>query len=126
MYLAASTKALSKEMLNLVRKIIKSYSIDLNIQEKEGNTALHLAVIAKNSDVFKEILLNSVSKPNLNIKNKLEQTVLWLSLVQSEETSKKTISFFLNFTVYLFKYKLKMTSISPNRFRICCYQRDAK
>ncbi len=93
MYLAASTKALSKEMLNLVRKIIKSYSIDLNIQEKEGNTALHLAVIAKNSDVFKEILLNSVSKPNLNIKNKLEQTVLWLSLIQSEETSKKSIFF---------------------------------
>ena len=94
MYLATSTKALSMEMLNLVRKIIKSYSIDLNIQEKEGNTALHLAVIAKNSDVFKEILLNSVSKPNLNIKNKLEQTVLWLSLVQSEETSKKS-NFFL-------------------------------
>ena len=89
MYLSASTKALSKEMLNLVRKIIKSYSIDLNIQDKDGNTALHLAVIAKNADVFKEILLNSASRPNLNIKNKLEQTVLWLSLVQSEEISKR-------------------------------------
>ena len=89
MYLSASTKALSKEILNLVRKIIKSYSIDLNIQDKDGNTALHLAVIAKNADVFKEILLNAASRPNLNIKNKLEQTVLWLSLVQSEEISKQ-------------------------------------
>ena len=82
-------------MLILVRKIIKSYTVDLNIQEKEGNTALHLAIQSKNIDVFKEILLNSVTKPNLSIKNKLEQTVLWLSLLQSEETSKTNLIFIL-------------------------------
>jgi ankyrin repeat protein len=68
--------------------MLKSYTIDINIQDIEGNTALHLSIIAKNENMFKEILLNSSSKPNLNIKNKKEETVLWLALVQSEEISK--------------------------------------
>ena len=88
MYLAGSEKSLTKEMLVLVKKMLKTYTNDINIQDKDGNTALHIAIQFKNTDIFKEILLNSVSKPNLNIKNKLEQTVLWLSLIQSEETSR--------------------------------------
>lgn len=93
MYLAAATN-LNNEMLNLVKKMLKSYTIDINIQDTEGNTALHLSIIAKNKNMFKEILLNSSSKPNLNIKNKNEETVLWLALVQSEEQSKIIIIFF--------------------------------
>ena len=87
MYLAANAKGLTKEMLDIVKKMLKSYTIDINIQDNEGNTALHIAIQFKNRDIFREILLNSVSKPNLNIKNKQEHTVLWLSLMQSEELS---------------------------------------
>ena len=80
MYLCES----GNEMLSLAKKILKSYSSDVNVQDIEGNTALHLAIKAKNMLVFKEILFNANLKPNLSIKNKSEQTALWLALVQSE------------------------------------------
>lgn len=86
MYLA-SMPNLSDEMLIVVKKILKLYNIDINLQDLEGNTCLHIAINSKNKNVFKEILINSPLRPNLNIKNKLEQTVLWLSLLQSEETN---------------------------------------
>jgi ankyrin repeat protein len=86
MYLSESNK-LNERMLDLVKNILKSYTIDVNIQDADGNTALHCAVKAQNLIVFKEILFNTNSKPNLSIKNKNEQTVLWLALMNSEEKS---------------------------------------
>ncbi len=88
MQLAVSSDQLTEEMLNLSKQILKSDSVDVNIQDMDGNTALHLAIKSKNKNLFKEILFNSNSKPNLNIKNKLDQTVLWLALVQSEDIGK--------------------------------------
>lgn len=88
MYLAGAN-ALSSEMLDVVRKILKTFDVDVNIQDVDGNTALHTAISVTNTQVFKEILAvnSSQHKPNLNIKNKLEQTVLWLALLESEKNS---------------------------------------
>ena len=87
MYLA-SMKNIREDMLSVVKQILKSFALDINIQDIDGNTTLHVAIISMNKSVFKEILLNSSSKPNLGLKNKLEETPLWLSLVQSESTGK--------------------------------------
>lgn len=86
MYLASRSN-LSDEMLNVGRKILKIFNIDVNIQDTDDNTALHIAISSKNKNIFKEILLNANlnTKPNLSLKNKLEQTVLWLALIQSEK-----------------------------------------
>lgn len=86
MYLAESQR-LNENMFEVVKKILKSYSIDVNIQDIDGNTALHCAINSQNENVFKEILSNTNCRPNLNIKNKNEQTVLWLALLKSEEKS---------------------------------------
>ncbi|CAF0854297.1 unnamed protein product [Brachionus calyciflorus] len=86
MYLAAKS-SISNEMLNLVRKILKNHNTDVNLRDQKGNTALHIAIYSKNKSVFKEILLNSIIKPNLNIKNNDEQTILWLALLQSEDSN---------------------------------------
>lgn len=83
MYLAASKT--ENGMSDLTKKILKSNTIDVNIQDFEGNTALHVAIIRQNKSVFKEILFNTNSKANLSIKNNEEQTVLWQALIQSEE-----------------------------------------
>jgi ankyrin repeat protein len=89
MYLAALSSAkMTSGMINVARKILNSYSIEINIQDAGGNTALHTAITNKNGPLFKEILLTSSLQPNLNLKNKNEQTVLWLSLIQSEEAGK--------------------------------------
>ena len=84
----AESVELSRKMCTIVKKILKSASSDINVQDHEGNTALHLAIQSKNMDVLKEILFNSSSKPNLSLKNKSEQTVLWLALVQSDKNGK--------------------------------------
>lgn len=83
MYLA-SRHGLPSEMLLLVRKILNTHNVDINLQDSKGNTALHIAINSKNKQVFKEILLNNSVKANLNIKNENEQTVLWLALLESE------------------------------------------
>ena len=99
MYLASSSN-LSSEMLNLAEKIIGTANINVNLQDSEGNTALHIAISSKNTAVFKVILFNSNSKPNLNIINKSEFTVLWLALLQSDELSK-------TYFIYIFFKTLK-------------------
>ena len=114
MYLAETTE-LNESMLELVKKILKSYTIDVNVQDVDGNTALHCAINAQNASVFKEILFNTNSRPNLSIKNKNEQTVLWLALLASEEKSKKVsiLNYELIFVVK--KFSIQMISIKPNR-----------
>ncbi len=92
MYLAELPE-LNEFMFELVKKILKSYTIDVNVQDIDGNTALHCAIKSQNESVFKEILLNTNSRPNLNVKNKNEQTVLWLALLNSEEKSYKHFFF---------------------------------
>ena len=87
MYLTSASEP-TDAILAVVNKILQSPNIDVNIQDVDGNTALHIAIITKNKTVFKEILFNMSSMPNLTIKNKLEQTVLWLALMQSEKNSK--------------------------------------
>lgn len=80
----ADRPALSDHMLTLVSKILNSNNIDVNLQDSQGNTALHIAITSNNKTIFKEILFNKNVKPNLTIKNNEEQTVLWLALVKSE------------------------------------------
>jgi len=92
---------LNENMFELVKRILKSYTIDVNVQDLDGNTALHYAINSQNASVFKEILFNTNSRPNLSIKNKNEQTVLWLALLNSEEKSCK------DFYIYLFYCQLK-------------------
>jgi ankyrin repeat protein len=94
MYLAANAD-LSSEMLDLARKILSAENVNVNLQDSEGNTSLHIAIGAKNKAVFKEILLNSVSRPNFTLMNKNELTVLWQALLQSEESSKFDIQIWL-------------------------------
>lgn len=72
-------------MLLVANKILKSNTIDVNIQDADGNTCLHIAINAKNTQLFKEILFNARSRPDLNIKNTKDHTVLWLALIQSEK-----------------------------------------
>lgn len=80
----ADRPALSDHMITLVRKILNTHNMDINLQDSHGNTALHIAITSNNKIIFKEILFNKNVKPNLNIKNNQEQTVLWLALVKSE------------------------------------------
>lgn len=84
MYLA-SIENLNDEMLNLAKQILKLKSADLNAQDTEGNTALHISIKSRNKNLFKEIIFNQNSIPDLNIKNKHDHSVLWLALNQSEE-----------------------------------------
>lgn len=83
MYLAAKP-SLSNEMLAVVKKILKVYNLDVNLRDAAGNTCLHIAVQNGNKSFFREVLAQVNVKPNLNLKNNAEQTVLWLSLVESE------------------------------------------
>jgi ankyrin repeat protein len=84
MYLA-SFENINDEMLNLAKQIIRSNSVDINTQDTEGNTALHITIKSRNKHLFKEIIFNQNCKPDLNIKNKHDHSVLWLALIQSEE-----------------------------------------
>ncbi len=84
MYLA-SIENLNDEMLNLAKQILKLKSADLNAQDTEGNTALHISIKYRNKNLFKEIIFNQNSIPDLNIKNKHDHSVLWLALNQSEQ-----------------------------------------
>jgi ankyrin repeat protein len=84
MYLA-SLENLNDEMLNLATQILKSNSVNINAQDTDGNTALHISIKSRNKNLFKEIMFNQNSKPDLNIKNNLDNSVLWLALNQSEE-----------------------------------------
>ncbi len=86
MYLAANSD-LSAPMLELAGKILNVANVNVNLQDSESNTSLHIAIKAKNKAVFRAILFNSVSRPNFNILNKSELTVLWQALLQSEELS---------------------------------------
>ena len=43
--LLSSSSKLNDDMLNVTNKILASHSIDVNIQDKDGNTALHLVFI---------------------------------------------------------------------------------
>lgn len=88
MYLAASPTQLSEDMLSVVKKMLKVYNLDINLQDAEGNTCLHIAVQNNNKSVFKEILAaTTTTRLNLNLKNKSEQTVLWLALLEFESES---------------------------------------
>lgn len=86
MYLA-SKPSLSNEMLAVVKKILKVYNLDVNLCDAAGNTCLHIAVQNGNKSFFREVLGQVNVKPNLNLKNNAEQTVLWLSLVESETSN---------------------------------------
>ena len=57
MYLAEVAK-LNENMFELVKRILKSYTIDVNVQDLDGNTVLHYAINSQNASVFKEILFN--------------------------------------------------------------------
>lgn len=84
MYLAAARES-SEEAIKLVEKILLVREVNVNVQDLDGNTALHASILAHNKPVFKQILFNSTCRVNLNLINKSEQTVLWLALQQSEQ-----------------------------------------
>lgn len=86
MYLASKTPNLTNEMLSVVKKILKVYNLDINLCDALGNTCLHIAVQHGNKSFFKEVLGQVNVRPNLNLKNNAEQTVLWLSLIESESS----------------------------------------
>jgi len=66
MYLAASSP---EQMMPVLGKILRLPTIDVNVQDAEGNTALHVAVLHENSQIFREILVNTSCRPNLSIRN---------------------------------------------------------
>lgn len=87
MYLA-STRNLSDEMLTVVKKILKVYNLDVNLQDADGNTCLHIAVQCNNKSFFREVLGAAALRPpvNLNLKNKQDESVLWLGLLEAESS----------------------------------------
>ncbi|CAH1801017.1 unnamed protein product [Owenia fusiformis] len=72
----ASTEVI-RGMANVTKMLLEN-SVDLNKQDKDGNTPIHQAVQSKNKEVF-ETLLNHASL-NLELQNQESQTVLWLAL----------------------------------------------
>ena len=69
-------------MKNVANKILLTQNIDINAQDIDGNTCLHLAINSNNKQIFKEIL--NLSKPNMEIKNNSNELPLWLALLKSE------------------------------------------
>jgi len=87
MYLAKQSK-LNLEMFRVAQKILQSPLCNINIRDKEGNTALHVAINSNNIELFREILFNSHATPDLSIRNAKEQTILWLALMQTRNEDK--------------------------------------
>ena len=72
-------------MINVAKRILMSSSVDVNLQDSNGNTCLHNAINADNKLIFKEIL--KLSHPNMNIRNNADDLPLWLALMKSEMNS---------------------------------------
>ncbi len=60
----------------LVKRLMKEDGIDLNIQDKEGNTALFYAVESKDDKMVYELLINKKDKIDTNIQNNDGNTAL--------------------------------------------------
>ncbi|MCL1078118.1 hypothetical protein D5R81_09455 [Parashewanella spongiae] len=63
--------------------LLSQRSIDVNKKNKEGNTALHLAVQNRNIEMVK-LILESNNKVDFNIKNKQQRTVLQEAVIESD------------------------------------------
>jgi ankyrin repeat protein len=70
-------------MLNIAQKILANRTIDVNVQDLNGNTCLHCAIMSNNEIIFKEIL--KLSSPNMCLVNNKNETPLWLALLKAEE-----------------------------------------
>jgi ankyrin repeat protein len=83
-------EALMEGMVNVCKKILINYTAsDLNIQDSNGNTCLHIAINSNNKIIFKEILKLGNNKLNMDIKNNLNELPLWLALLRAESESKQ-------------------------------------
>ncbi|XP_039298509.1 rabankyrin-5 [Nilaparvata lugens] len=66
-------------MAEIAKRLLDS-NFDPNLQDKEGVTALHLAVMARNEDIFSLLLTKSV---NLNVQTHEGHAPLWYALIAS-------------------------------------------
>ena len=74
-------------MVNVAKKILLKYSInDLNVQDANGNTCLHIAINSNNKIIFKELI--GINKPNMDLKNNNNDLPLWLTLTKAQSESK--------------------------------------
>lgn len=70
-------------MLNIAQKVLANPMIDVNVQDINGNTCLHCAIMSNNEIIFKEIL--KLGSPNMCLTNNKNETPLWLALLKAEE-----------------------------------------
>ena len=78
-------------MLNVAKIILQRYSSnDLNVQDANGNTCLHIAINSNNKVIFNEII--RTNKPNMDLKNNLNELPIWLALQKSENDGKNLLS----------------------------------
>ncbi|XP_054279848.1 rabankyrin-5-like [Macrosteles quadrilineatus] len=67
-----------------IAKLLLDRGLDPNLQNKKGFTALHLAVMAHNEELFSLLLLRASTQPvDLNLRTADGHTPLWFALIRT-------------------------------------------
>lgn len=71
--LVALPLAVRQDKLELVQDLVNVYNVDVNVQNDEGNTPLHIAFCEGNWDIFKELVMHGA---DVKAKNNKGETPL--------------------------------------------------
>jgi ankyrin repeat protein len=83
------------EYTEIVREFLLKHNVNINIKNKAGNSALHIAVFNNHLEIVKLLLLNHA---DINIKNSEGNTVLMMA--SSSANREKMVQLLLNFSNY--------------------------
>ena len=111
-----------ESILNYITQVYPKDKTDplhvLNLQDNDGNTALHIAIESSRGDILKELLpLN----PLMNLKNSLGQTPLHIAVSKKESILKDVldeISKYSEEEIYSYFYALDNTGLPPLHYAI--------
>jgi ankyrin repeat protein len=73
-------RAANESKVNLMEYILKMPNVDINTQDNEGNSILHIAVLGDNEKVVRVLIEQSKKRLNLNIRNNQGETPLILAI----------------------------------------------